>query len=99
MTLEDDFGSNERLVDRMRRRNLEAPDDQFPSQRLSEALHAHPKAEVMWAQQRPGNIWHFVARRAGIETGVTTGPSIGPASGSSKTHIAEQQDLFKRALS
>ena len=66
----------------------------------------YPDAEVVWAQEEPGNMGarYFVRRRIeemcdGHIVGVVARPaSPSPASGSSTVHDAQQQALLEEAI-
>jgi 2-oxoglutarate dehydrogenase E1 component len=78
----------------------------WPARDIAAQLERYPNAEVIWAQEEPGNMGarYFVRRR--IEemcdariVGVVARPaSPSPASGSSTVHDAQQQALLEEAV-
>ena len=78
----------------------------WPEQEIAAELERYPRAEVIWAQEEPGNMGarYFVRRRieemgAGREVGVVARPaSPSPASGSSTVHDAQQLSLLAEAV-
>jgi 2-oxoglutarate dehydrogenase E1 component len=78
----------------------------WPEADIAAVLQRAPQAEVVWAQEEPGNMGarYFARRRieelaAGRPVGVAARPeSPSPASGSSTVHEAEQQALLARAI-
>ncbi len=78
----------------------------WPEQEIAAELHRYPRAEVIWAQEEPGNMGarYFVRRRIeemcdGREVGVVARPaSPSPASGSSTVHDAQQLALLEEAV-
>src|SRR5262249_43629106 len=78
----------------------------WPAADIEAVLTRAPDAEVVWAQEEPGNMGarYFARRRieelaggrAGAGVARPGGPS--PASGSSTVHEAEQQQLLAEAI-
>jgi 2-oxoglutarate dehydrogenase E1 component len=78
----------------------------WPERDIADQLARYPDAEVIWAQEEPGNMGarYFVRRR--IEemcinrtVGVVARPaSPSPASGSSTVHDAQQLALLEEAV-
>jgi 2-oxoglutarate dehydrogenase E1 component len=77
----------------------------WPEREIVEQLERYPDAEVVWAQEEPGNMGarYYIRRRieelaGGREVGVVARhESPSPATGSSTVHDAEQQRLIKSA--
>jgi len=80
----------------------------FPAARLAELCREHADAtEVVWVQEEPRNMgaWGFVCERLrelllpDRQLGyLGRPPAASPATGSHKRHVAEQEDLVRRAL-
>jgi 2-oxoglutarate dehydrogenase E1 component len=78
----------------------------WPAADVAAVLQRAPRAEVVWAQEEPGNMGarYFARRRiedlaGGRTVGVTArAPSPSPATGSSTVHDAEQQALLADAV-
>jgi 2-oxoglutarate dehydrogenase E1 component len=78
----------------------------WPERDIANELARYPDAEVIWAQEEPGNMGarYFVRRRIedmcdGHSVGVVARPaSPSPASGSSTVHDAQQQALLEEAI-
>ncbi len=78
----------------------------WPEREIAAQLHRYPRAEVIWAQEEPGNMGarSFARRRIeemcdGRTVGVVARPaSPSPASGSSTVHDAQQQSLLEEAV-
>ena len=78
----------------------------WPEREIAAELARYPDAEVVWAQEEPGNMGarYFVRRRieemcAGRTVGVVARPaSPSPASGSSTVHDAQQLALLEEAI-
>jgi 2-oxoglutarate dehydrogenase E1 component len=78
----------------------------WPEREIQEQLRRYPNAEVIWAQEEPGNMGarYFVRRRIeemcdGRVVGVIARPaSPSPATGSSTVHDAQQQSLLEEAV-
>ena len=78
----------------------------WPERDIATELARYPDAEVIWAQEEPGNMGarYFVRRRIeemcdGHVVGVVARPaSPSPASGSSTVHDAQQQVLLEEAV-
>ena len=78
----------------------------WPEREIAEQLRRYPNAEVIWAQEEPGNMGarYFARRRIeemceGRVVGVVARPaSPSPASGSSTVHDAQQQALLEEAV-
>jgi 2-oxoglutarate dehydrogenase E1 component len=78
----------------------------WPEADIAAILQAAPNAEVMWAQEEPGNMGarYFARRRIeeianGRSVGVVARPeSPSPATGSSTIHDAEQKRLLETAV-
>ena len=78
----------------------------WPEDEIAEQLDTLPDAEVMWAQEEPGNMGaRYFARRRIEELATGRCPSRGaaaspsPATGSSTVHDAEQQNSSKKPVS
>jgi 2-oxoglutarate dehydrogenase E1 component len=78
----------------------------WPAADIKAVLDRAPQAEVIWAQEEPGNMGarYFTRRRieelaGGRTVGVAVRPeSPSPASGSSTVHDAEQRRLLEAAI-
>ena len=78
----------------------------WPEREITEQLARYPNAEVVWAQEEPGNMGarYFARRRIEELAGgrpvavVARAASPSPATGSSTVHDAEQQKLLEEAL-
>jgi 2-oxoglutarate dehydrogenase E1 component len=78
----------------------------WPEREIADQLRRYPNAEVIWAQEEPGNMGarYFARRRIeemceGRVVGVVARPaSPSPATGSSTVHDAQQQALLEEAL-
>jgi len=78
----------------------------WPAREIEAVLQRSPDAEVVWAQEEPGNMGarYFVRRRieelaGGRPVGVVARhESPSPATGSSTVHDAEQQALLAEAV-
>jgi 2-oxoglutarate dehydrogenase E1 component len=78
----------------------------WPEREIVAELERYPNAEVMWAQEEPGNMGarYFIRRRieelaGGREVGVVARhESPSPATGSSTVHDAEQRTLLDAAV-
>jgi 2-oxoglutarate dehydrogenase E1 component len=78
----------------------------WPREAIASVLARYPDADVVWAQEEPGNMGarYFARRRieeiaGGRPVGVVARPeSPSPASGSSTVHDAEQSALLDAAL-
>jgi 2-oxoglutarate dehydrogenase complex dehydrogenase (E1) component-like enzyme len=78
----------------------------WPRQELAAVLARYPDAEVIWAQEEPGNMGaRYFARRRLEEIAhgrpvavIARAESPSPASGSSTVHDAEQTALLDAAI-
>ena len=78
----------------------------WPEREISEQLARYGAAEVVWAQEEPGNMGarYFARRRIEELAGgrpvavIARAASPSPATGSSTVHDAEQQKLLEEAL-
>ena len=78
----------------------------WPEREIVEQLQRYPDAEVIWAQEEPGNMGarYFARRRIEELAGgrpvavVARAASPSPATGSSTVHDAEQQKLLEEAI-
>jgi 2-oxoglutarate dehydrogenase E1 component len=77
----------------------------WPEREIAEQLGRYPEAQVVWAQEEPGNMGarYFARRRIEELAGrpvavVARAASPSPATGSSTVHDAEQQKLLEEAL-
>jgi 2-oxoglutarate dehydrogenase E1 component len=78
----------------------------WPEHEIAAVLAQYPNAEVLWAQEEPGNMGarYFIRRRIEELAGgrevrvVARHESPSPASGSSTVHDAEQQALLVEAV-
>jgi 2-oxoglutarate dehydrogenase E1 component len=78
----------------------------WPERAIAEQIARYPNAEVIWAQEEPGNMGarYFVRRRieemcGGRTVAVVARPaSPSPATGSSTVHDAQQQALLEEAV-
>src|SRR5260221_11611896 len=78
----------------------------WPREAIASVLDRYPDAEVVWAQEEPGNMGarYFARRRieeiaAVRPVGVVARPeSPSPASGSSAVHDAQQAALLEEAI-
>jgi 2-oxoglutarate dehydrogenase E1 component len=78
----------------------------WPRQELAAVLARYPDAEVVWAQEEPGNMGaRYFARRRLEEIAhgrpvavIARAESPSPASGSSTVHDAEQTALIDSAI-
>lgn len=82
----------------------------FPAAEVQETLaRFSPEAELVWAQEEPRNMgaWRFV-RESVLDEAIDVGgrslgyagraPSAAPAPGSLRAHLAEQEELVRKAL-
>lgn len=72
---------------------------------LRAVVDVHPDAELVWVQEEPANqgAWTFVSQAVGDRLGrglrrVSRPAAASPATGSSKTHLAEQDALVAQAF-
>jgi len=78
----------------------------WPRDEIAAVLARHPEADVVWAQEEPGNMGarYFARRRIEeLATGrtvdvVARAESPSPATGSSTVHDAEQKELLDLAM-
>jgi 2-oxoglutarate dehydrogenase E1 component len=84
----------------------------FPETEITKELKKYPNAEIIWCQEEPENMgaWHYIDRRLektmiAAKTKskrplcISRKEAASPATGYMSVHIAEQQELLKKALS
>ena len=82
----------------------------FPLESVKEVLWESPRAGVVWCQEEPANMgaWPYIypllhsameqAEMAGRPAYVGRAPAASPATGLYASHMSEQRDLVRRAL-